>query len=538
MLEPAPLIETVDAKAPPGGQASWYVGAGGAKLRAALFTPKGRPRGTIVLSGGRTEVIEKYYEFIGDCLDRQFVVLAHDWRGQGLSQRELADPLKGHVRGYKSYIDDFRALLGAYSAELPRPWIAVAHSMGGCLTLLAMSHGEDRFAGAIFSSPMLGIKTPFPLAVSQALTTLNMMLGRGKRYTLKGPGRPFDPDFEANILTHDPVRHRRAWGLIEAEPKLALGGPTWGWIDFCLRATAYLARPEHLRQITVPVVIVSAEEDQLIDNAAQAAVARHLPQGRIINVPGAYHEILMETDPMRNIFMRALDALLGRTAPTPAEPPKPAPAPIAAAPAPPPTPTPTPAPAAAAPKPAAAKKPAAPKSAAPKSATPKAAASKSPAKTPAAKPAAAKSAPKPATAKAATPPAAKAAPAKAAAKPAAAKVTPAKKAPAPAKVSAPKAAKAATPKKAAPKPAAKPAAVKAPTAKAPAAKASAAKAPAAKKPAPAKAAAKPAANKKPAAAKPAAAKPAAAPKPAVAKAPAKPAAKKPAPKKPAAPKKA
>ena len=326
MLEDAPLIETPNARPPPGGQASWYAGAGGARLRAAIWKPAGRARGSVVLSGGRTEVIEKYYEVIGEMLDRGFVVLAHDWRGQGLSQRELADPMKGHARGYSAYLDDFRALLGAYADQLPKPWIAVAHSMGGCLTLLALTHGEDRFAGALLSAPMLGIKTPFPLVLSQALTRLNVLAGRAKAYTLGGAGAPVDDAFEANVLTHDRTRFERSVGLLKAEPKLALGAPTWGWVDFALRATAFLAKPSALRDVTIPVVILSAEQDALIDNAAQASAARRLPQGQFITVPGAYHEILMETDPMRNIFQRAFDALTGRAAPKPAEPPKPAPA--------------------------------------------------------------------------------------------------------------------------------------------------------------------------------------------------------------------
>ena len=99
MSEPAPLVSTPDAPVPPGGEAEWIKGAGGARLRAALFAPPGRARGSIVLSGGRTEPIEKYYEFIGECLERGFVVLAHDWRGQGLSARDLPERLKGHARG-------------------------------------------------------------------------------------------------------------------------------------------------------------------------------------------------------------------------------------------------------------------------------------------------------------------------------------------------------------------------------------------------------------------------------------------------------
>jgi len=472
MAELAPLVATPDAPVPPGGEAEWVTGAGGARLRAALFRPEGRARGSIVLSGGRTEPIEKYYETIGDFLERGFVVLAHDWRGQGLSARSLPDRLKGHARGYKLFVDDFRALLAAFDTRLPKPWVAVGHSMGGCLTLLAMAEGEDRFAGAVLSAPMLGVRTgKVAPGSARLLARMHVLLGRAGRYTLGQAGKPFDDDFEANILTHDRTRFTRNCGLLAAEPQLALGAPTWGWLDFALSAAAYLTQPDRLRAVTVPVTIVSAGEEKLVDNAAQAAAARHLPQGKFITVPGAYHEILMETDEMRNIFLRAFDALTGRVAPKPAEAPKAA----AAAPKPAETPTPAPAPTAAptaVPATAAqpAPKPAAKPKAAAKPAAKKAPAAKAPAaKVPAAKAAAVK-------APAAKAPAAKAAP-KAAAKPAAtAKPAAAKSAP-----------------KAAAKPAAKPAAKVAPKAAAkPAAAKATAKAPAAKKAAPAK---KPAAKK-------------------------------------------
>ncbi|MBJ7409754.1 MAG: alpha/beta hydrolase, partial [Phenylobacterium sp.] len=332
MFEPAPLVDTPEDPIPPGAEAGWYVGAGGAKLRAALFTPPGRARGSVVLSGGRTEPIEKYFETIRDFMDRGFVVLAHDWRGQGLSARELPDRLKGHAKGYKSFLEDFRRLLNAYEARLPKPWIAVGHSMGGCLTLLAMANGERRFAGACLSAPMLGLQFgKVSPAVAGVLTWLNLTLGRAGKYTLGQAGKPFDDTFEGNILTHDAGRFARHRAQVRANPDLALGSPTYGWLDFALKATAFLSRPERLRGVTVPVEIVSAGEDRLVDNSAQAAAARNLPQGRLITVPGAYHEILMETDDMRNIFLRVFDALTGKAAPKPAEAPKPDPAPVAEA---------------------------------------------------------------------------------------------------------------------------------------------------------------------------------------------------------------
>lgn len=490
MLEPAPLVDTPDDPVPPGAEADWYMGAAGTKLRAALFTPPGRPRGSVVLSGGRTEPIEKYFETIRDFMDRGFVVLAHDWRGQGLSARELPDRLKGHARGHKAFLEDFRRLLNTYEPRLPRPWVAVGHSMGGCLTLLALASGERRFAGAVLSAPMLGLQFgKFSTLSAAALMRFNLMLGRAGRYVLGQAGKPFDETFEDNVLTHDPRRFARYRAQVRANPDLALGGPTWGWLDFAFRATALLANPERLRTVTIPVEIVSAAEDRLVDNSAQAAAARNLPQGRLITVPGAYHEILMETDDMRNFFLRVFDALTGKTAPKPAEAPKPTPAPAAAAPA-----AAAPAPVAAAPAPAPVAE--APKPApAVKAAAPKAVASKPAAKASAAKKAApAKAAtPKPAPAKAA---ASKPAPAKAAA-PKAAAPKPAAKAPAP-KKAAP--AKASPARAAASKPAAK-AAPKAAAKPAPAKAAAPAKAPAAK------AAAKPAAAKAPAAKKPAAKKP-------------------------------
>ncbi|MFN3513050.1 MAG: alpha/beta fold hydrolase [Phenylobacterium sp.] len=464
MNEPAPLLAIPEAPVPAGGQAEWFAGAGGGRLRAALFPAKSAAKGSVVLSTGRTEPIEKYFEVVEDLRARGLTVLVHEWRGQGLSHRELPDRLAGHANGYQAFLKDYHALLAAFRTRLPKPWWAVGHSMGGCLTLLALAHGEAaEFEGAILSAPMLGIRTgKTPMRLARALAGFNTLIGRAGAYI--GPTAPAET-FETNILTHDRRRWERTKAQVAAHPDLALGGPTWGWLDFAFRATAYLARPANLKSVTIPVVICSAEEERLVDNAAQRAVAGHLPQAEFINVPGAYHEILMETDTMRNIFLRALDALLGRSPPKPATP-EPQAAPAQAS-APPPEPAPAEvAPAAAAVEPAPSPKPAAKKPVA------KTAAPKKPA---AAKPASAKSAAAKSSAKA----------------PAAKKATPAKASPKPA--AAAKAAKAAPAKAAA----AKPAAAKKPAAKAESAKPAATKATAAKKPATAK---KPAA-KKPAAPK-------------------------------------
>ena len=314
MAEDAPLIAVPSAPIPPGGTAQWYAGAGGARLRAALFTPKGAARGSVVLSPGRTEVIEKYFEVVQELLDRGFVVLVHDWRGQGLSHRELPDRLKGHAHGYRSFLDDFAAMLAAFQDRLPKPWIAVGHSMGGCLTLLALAKGQaSRFAAAILSAPMLAIRTgKTPKVMARLRAAIQSVTGRGGDYLLDDPGKPFDRTFEGNNLTHDPARFSRQYDQLEACPDLALGSPTWRWLAFALDATAELARPGALKAVTLPVVVCSASEDALVDNVGQKLVADGLPNGRFVVVEGAKHEILMETDPLRAEFWTEFDALVAK----------------------------------------------------------------------------------------------------------------------------------------------------------------------------------------------------------------------------------
>ena len=312
MTSTAPLTALPDAPVPPGGGAEWFEGQGGARLRAALFRPEGRPRGSVILSTGRTEAIEKYFEVVCDLQARGFVVLVNEWRGQGLSHRDLPDRRKGHARGVEPFLADYHALLVAFEARLPKPWIAVGHSMGGCLTLTALARGQARrFAGAVLCAPMLGLRLP---RFARLLVGVRMLAG-GAGSWAQPPGDPAAEPFEGNVLTHDPVRYRRSKDLIRANPDLALSSPTWGWLDFALKATDWLARRENLAGAALPVVIVSAASDRLVDNAAQSAVTDLLPDGRLVTVQDAEHEILMETDPLRTQFWKAFDDLADQVAP-------------------------------------------------------------------------------------------------------------------------------------------------------------------------------------------------------------------------------
>ncbi len=313
--DPAPLVATPAAPVPPGGEAAWFQGAGEVRLRAALFPASGTPRGSVVLSGGRTEPIEKYFEVIEELRGRGFTVLAHDWRGQGLSHRLLPDRLKGHAAGYKDFVADFSALIGAYESRLPKPWIALGHSMGGCLTLLALALGQTGFAGAVLSAPMLGLHTgPIPQPIGKALATTLTSAGRGGSEVQAKANNHEPQPFEGNALTHDRARYERNQAQVEACPDLALGGPTWGWLDFAFKAMGVLNSGPGVPKIDIPVTVVAAGGDKVVNVAAQRRVTARIPHGRFVEIPGAYHEILQETDDLRSQFWGEFDALAAKVA--------------------------------------------------------------------------------------------------------------------------------------------------------------------------------------------------------------------------------
>ena len=309
---PAPLISIPEAPAPEGGQAQWIAAADGVLLRAALFPPRGAARGAVLLSPGRTEPIEKYFEVIGDLTGRGFVVLAHDWRGQGLSQRLLPDRMRGHAVGFDGYLDDHRALLDAYADRLPRPWISLGHSMGGCLELLALAKGETRLDAAFLSAPMLAISTrPWPAWLAMRIVQISQWMGHAADYALP----TYDPTgdrFGFDRLTHDRARYERFKAQLKACPDLAIGALTWGWLDFALKAGAAIAAPGALETIDIPVSIVAAAHDHLVLNAADREAARRLPKGEYREVEHAFHEILMEADPVRDQVFAAFDQLAAR----------------------------------------------------------------------------------------------------------------------------------------------------------------------------------------------------------------------------------
>jgi len=309
---PLRLVGIAENPIPPGGRVMRIAAQDGTKLRAALWTPPGATRGTVAVLGGRGEFIEKYFEVIGELLARGFAVAALDWRGQGGSERALRDPRKGHVDDFSLYGRDLKALeahvLGPFC---PKPWSAIAHSMGGAIMLAEAHDGNGPFERLFLTSPMIdiyGIKYP---RGARALATLLDTLGMGGRYAPGGGSRGVEAmDEEGNVLTSDSARFRRLIALVNAAPDLSVGWPTVGWIHAAFRQMRRFADPKYPLEITTPCLMVISGDDRVTDTRAAERFGERLRAGRALVIPGAQHELLMERDLYRRQCWDAFDAFI------------------------------------------------------------------------------------------------------------------------------------------------------------------------------------------------------------------------------------
>jgi lysophospholipase len=285
-------------------------------LRFARWpAPPGR-KGTVLVAHGRTEFIEKYFELINDLRALGFAVLTFDWRGQGGSQRDLPDPMKGHVGRFSEYDIDLETVVReVLLPDCPPPYFALGHSMGGAVLLRAAHAGRRWFDRMVTVAPMLDLANlgPYP-RVARAIVETMYGLGMSKRYVPGGTSQPIMcRPFAGNPVTSDPARYERAKAVVDAAPNLGTGSPTVGWVHAAFRAMDEFADPAFPLAISQPVLIVAAGADRIVSTAAVERFAQRLRVGSLLVVPGARHEIIMERDVYRGQFLAAFEAFVPGT---------------------------------------------------------------------------------------------------------------------------------------------------------------------------------------------------------------------------------
>lgn len=306
-LSPAPLFTDVHP-GPAGGVAHWAMTSDGKRVRVGHW-PLSGAKGTVLLFPGRTEYIEKYGTTATELANRGLATMAIDWRGQGLADRLIGDPLVGHVEAFSDYQKDVAAMMRAARAlSLPRPYFLLAHSMGGCIGLRAIMEGLGVQAAA-FTGPMWGIYVkPQLRLMAQVLAKVMPQIGKGHALppgTTLTPYVKSDP-FEDNMLTTDPEMFDMMRDQLSAHPELALGGPSYIWLREAFSETAHLGgRPAP----NLPAVTWLGSNERIVAVPAIHDRMQSWKGSRLEMVQGGEHEILMETKALRDPVFDGLEKL-------------------------------------------------------------------------------------------------------------------------------------------------------------------------------------------------------------------------------------
>ncbi|MBN8839590.1 MAG: alpha/beta hydrolase [Sphingomonadales bacterium] len=301
----APLRRAI----PAGATITQWSAPDGWKIRRFDWPADGAPRGAILFQGGRGDVFEKYLEAFGHWHAAGWTIASFDWRGQGGSGRLSPDPHVGHADDFAPWIKDLAAFWHAW--EVPGPRVVMGHSMGGYLMLRGLLDHAVEPAAAVLVAQMLGLKAPVSPWLGEKVAQLMTRIGNPARAAWKGHERPGTRLDRSALLTHDPSRYDDEQFWYREKPEIQLGPPSWAWLARAFAETRALSGDRRIESLVVPIMLLVAEADALVDPRAALRIAERLPDAEVVRFGAeAAHELLREADQVRDRALAAIDQFL------------------------------------------------------------------------------------------------------------------------------------------------------------------------------------------------------------------------------------
>lgn len=283
-------------------QSGNHLTAQGTRLYWCSITSPTHHKALLILNG-RVESVVKYQELFYEFFQQGYDIYSYDHRGQGLSERCCAHCDIGHIEHFNDYVNDLQQMVEFFALDKYQHRYMLAHSMGGAIALRYLQqYPQHPFDALAASAPMIGL--PVPTHLRPIAIPYTYWLSKKSHQPSYAPGYgPYQAKpFVDNPLSHSPVRYQWFRQLYQENPHLQTGGPSSRWVWQSLSALRHLYRDAP--KLKIPLLILQAGHDQIVDNRAQVRFARRLnkyqPQARLVTIAGAKHELLFEADTYRN----------------------------------------------------------------------------------------------------------------------------------------------------------------------------------------------------------------------------------------------
>lgn len=278
------------------GIAGTFTGVGGVEVAFRIHRAT-NPKAAVVITPGRTESIIKYAEVARDLTLQGYSTFTLTLRGQGEAGRILANPDPGYVDYFDDYVTDTHQFIADVVNREELQVFSLAHSTSGAVMALLLIQFPTDIDAFVTTSPMLEINLgAYPPPVASTLANGFCSVSDGTGYVLGAGPYTRETDFEKNSVTHSRARFDWKIQQLDDDPSLRLGGTTWRWLCQSLEGSSRAAREPSF----TPTLIFQAGADTIVKPGGQEQYCDAAKNCTLVKVEGAKHELLQETDEIRN----------------------------------------------------------------------------------------------------------------------------------------------------------------------------------------------------------------------------------------------
>lgn len=267
----------------------------GESIYFELYRAK-QAKGWVAISHGFTEGIPKYTEMIWYFLQEGWSVAICDHRGHGRSFRQVEQLWLTHVDRFQDYVEDFASFL-RHVVEPKReglPLAVLGHSMGGAIAVhLVQRHPTLGVEKLVLCSPMVAPATgEHSRSAVGALSRMFCLRGRGKECNFAQ--KPYDGADEFDepwCCATSYARYHWYLDYRRSHERYQNSAATYQWLREAIAQTRPMLRRSNTRRVKIPVLLLQAGKETMVDNEMEDLLVGRLPNARKLLFPDARHEI-------------------------------------------------------------------------------------------------------------------------------------------------------------------------------------------------------------------------------------------------------
>lgn len=307
--EKAPYLELDNYRAPNGVNSIYVPMQDAKKIRLMYWNlDKDNKSGTVLIQQGHNEFIEKYFETIQEFLNRNYSVIAFDWRGQGMSEKMTNHINKQYIDNFKIHDQDLEYIYNKIIGKFQKPLIGIGHSMGGFILLSTLKNNKVKFEKVILSAPMLGFN--YEKILMKVIDLFYLFLPKNIFLPGSKPTMGKEIPFEGNDLTSDKFRYKRTQKLVRLKKDIRLWGVTIAWAKAVKKQLLVMRKKGWAETIKNQILFLNNVNDRVVSAKEITKMSKRLDNSNIVYFEETEHEIFMEKDQHREIMWNAIDNFL------------------------------------------------------------------------------------------------------------------------------------------------------------------------------------------------------------------------------------